>query len=179
MENILKVFSIIIQHMKSDMVKILKSHVPDKQEHSNAGKKWNDEEETLLLEELNKNMGIQLIAKSHNRTTGSINARRRQIAYNLYINNFTMEEIIFKTKLEEDKIMQTIERRQKNPKKCNSITEIKDPDGKMLGAEGFQNYIKKYQSTPNNERLKKIIEDIVKSGKIQKDDLTIVAVDGK
>ena len=62
-------------------------------------------------------MGIQLIAKSHNRTTGSINARRRQIAYNLYINNFTMEEIIFKTKLEEDKIMQTIERRQKSPKK--------------------------------------------------------------
>ena len=61
----------------------------------------------------------------------------------------------------------------------DGITEIKDPGGEMLGAEGFQNYIKKYQSTPNNERLKKIIEDIVKSGKIQKDDLTIVAVDGK
>lgn len=113
--------------MKSGMVKILESKIHDKHYHSNAGKKWNDEEETLLLEELNKNMGIQLIAKSHNRTTGSINARRRQIAYNLYINNFTMEEIIFKTKLEEDKIMQTIERRQKSPKKCNSITEIKEP----------------------------------------------------
>ena len=49
----------------------------------------------------------------------------------------------------------------------------------MLGAEGFQNYIKKYQSTPTNERLKIIIEDIVKSGKIQKDDLTIVVIDGK
>ena len=61
----------------------------------------------------------------------------------------------------------------------DGITEIKDPNGEMLGAEGFQNYIKKYQLTPNNERLKKIIEDIVKSGKIQKDDLTIVVVDGK
>ena len=61
----------------------------------------------------------------------------------------------------------------------DGVTEIKDPNGEMLGAEGFQNYIKKYQSTPNNERLKKIIEDIVKSGKIQKDDLTIVVVDGK
>ena len=49
----------------------------------------------------------------------------------------------------------------------------------MLGAEGFQNYIKKYQSTTKNERLKVIIEDIVKSGKIQKDDLTIVVIDGK
>ena len=61
----------------------------------------------------------------------------------------------------------------------DGVTEIKDPDGKMLGAEGFQNYIKKYQSTSNNERLKVIIEDIVKSGKIQKDDLTIVVIDGK
>ena len=40
-------------------------------------------------------------------------------------------------------------------------------------------YIKKYQTTPNNKRLKVIIEDIVKSGKIQKDDLTIVVIDGK
>ena len=49
----------------------------------------------------------------------------------------------------------------------------------MLESEGFQNYIKKYQSTSNNKRLKVIIEDIVKSGKIQKDDLTIVVIDGK
>ena len=61
----------------------------------------------------------------------------------------------------------------------DGITEIKDPDGKMLGAEGFQNYIIKYQSKTNSERLKVIIEDIVKSGKIQKDDLTIVVIDGK
>ena len=61
----------------------------------------------------------------------------------------------------------------------DGITEIKDPNGEMLGAEGFQNYIKKFKDEPNNERLKKIVEDIVKSGKIQKDDLTIVVVDGK
>ena len=61
----------------------------------------------------------------------------------------------------------------------DGITEIKDPGGNMLGADGFQNYIKKYQDKPNNERLKIIIEDIVKSGKIQKDDLTIVVIDGK
>ena len=56
---------------------------------------------------------------------------------------------------------------------------IKDAEGKMLESQGFQNYIKKYQEVPNNERLKKIIEDIIKSGRIQKDDLTIVVVDGK
>ena len=61
----------------------------------------------------------------------------------------------------------------------DGITEIKDPNGEMLGTEGFQNYIKKYQSKLNNERLNVIIEDIVKSGKIQKDDLTIVSIDEK
>ncbi len=61
----------------------------------------------------------------------------------------------------------------------DGITEIKDTKGKMLESDGFQNYIKKYQEVPNNERLNKIIEDIIKSGRIQKDDLTIVVVDGK
>ena len=59
----------------------------------------------------------------------------------------------------------------------DGITEIKDPSGTMLGAEGFQEYIKKYQEKPNNQRLRLIVEDIVKSGKIQKDDLTVVVVD--
>ncbi len=61
----------------------------------------------------------------------------------------------------------------------DGITEIKNPNGEMLGSEGFENYIKKYQKTPNNERLKTIIDDILKTGHIQKDDLTIVVVDGK
>ena len=61
----------------------------------------------------------------------------------------------------------------------DGITEIKNPSGEMLGSEGFQNYIKKYQETPNNERLKTIIDEILNTGHIQKDDLTIVVIDGK
>jgi len=61
----------------------------------------------------------------------------------------------------------------------DGITEIKNPNGEMLGSEGFQNYIKKYQASPNNERLKTMIDDILNAGHIQKDDLTIVVVDGK
>jgi|TARA_Y100000816_G_C26103496_1_gene585513 sigma-B regulation protein RsbU (phosphoserine phosphatase) len=59
----------------------------------------------------------------------------------------------------------------------DGITEIKNPRGEMLGSEGFQNYIKKYQSTEINLRLKSIIDDILGKGHIQKDDLTIVAID--
>ena len=61
----------------------------------------------------------------------------------------------------------------------DGITEIRDQKGEMLGSDGFKDYIKKYQSEPNTERLKKIIQDLVKSGRIQKDDLTIVSIDGK
>ena len=61
----------------------------------------------------------------------------------------------------------------------DGITEIKNPKGEMLGSEGFQNYIQKYKDKPNNERLKIIIDDILNTGHIQKDDLTIVVIDGK
>jgi len=61
----------------------------------------------------------------------------------------------------------------------DGITEIKNPNGDMLESEGFQNYIKKYQSKPNNERLKTMIDDILNAGHVQKDDLTIVVIDGK
>ena len=61
----------------------------------------------------------------------------------------------------------------------DGITEIKNPNGEMLGSEGFENYIKKYQSTAINDRLKTMIDDILGAGHIQKDDLTIVAIDGK
>ena len=59
----------------------------------------------------------------------------------------------------------------------DGITEIKSPKGKMLGSDGFKDYIKKFQSRSINERLKIIIEDIVNAGNIQKDDLTILVVD--
>ena len=49
----------------------------------------------------------------------------------------------------------------------------------MLGSDGFKSYITKHQKSPNNQRLKLIIDDIISSGKIQKDDLTILVVNGK
>ena len=59
----------------------------------------------------------------------------------------------------------------------DGITEIKDSSGKMLGSEGFKSYIVKHQKVTNDKRLKNILDDILSSGKIQKDDLTILVVD--
>ena len=134
------------------MLKILKSKNPDKEYPSNTGQKWTDEEEILLLEELSKNIDIQLIAQYHNRTTGGINARRREIAYKLYNNNNSMEEIILKTKLDEDQIIETIKKLQNNPKKCKSVTEIKNPFSIENEIDEMKNDIKE---------LKIIIKELV------------------
>ena len=134
------------------MLKRLNSQNPGKEYPSNTGQKWTDEEETLLLEELIKNMDIQLIAQSHNRTTGGINARRKEIAYKLYSNNTSMKEIILKTKLDEDQIIETIKKRQNNPKKCKSITEIKKPFSMECEIDEMKNDIKE---------LKNIIKELV------------------
>ena len=61
----------------------------------------------------------------------------------------------------------------------DGITEIKNPNGEMLGSEGFQKYIKKFKDKQNSERLKIIIDDILSNGYIQKDDLTIVVIDSQ
>lgn len=122
--------------MDSPMLKMLKSQNPDKEYPSNVGLKWFEDEETRLLEELNKNMDIETISKKHNRTVGAINSRRKEIAYKMFLKNVSIEEIIEKTKLDEESIKQTIDKRKSyNPKKIemkkpisleNEIAEIKN-----------------------------------------------------
>jgi len=84
---------------------------------SNVGKKWTDEEEAMLLDELNNNIDIQVIAQSHNRTTNGINARCKLIAYKMYTNNISTEEICKKTKLNESELMDTIKQMENKPKR--------------------------------------------------------------
>lgn len=94
--------------MESHMLKTLKSHNPEKDYPSNMGQKWNVEEEKLLLDELDKNIDINIIAEIHNRTVGGIVGKQRDIAYKMYLTNANVEEIILKTKLNKELITETI-----------------------------------------------------------------------
>ena len=85
---------------------------PDKEYPSNLGKIWTDEEEILLLEKLNNNIDIDTIAEQLNRTKGGIYSRRNHIAYEMYLKNISMEEIIKTTKINEERIRQIIEKKQ-------------------------------------------------------------------
>jgi uncharacterized coiled-coil DUF342 family protein len=45
----------------------------------NMGQKWTDDEDTLLLEELNKNIDIETISQTHKRTIGGVRSRCQKI----------------------------------------------------------------------------------------------------
>jgi hypothetical protein len=103
------------------------NQIPDKYP-SNYFKKWSDEEEIELLEELNKNIDIEIIALNHNRTKGGISSRCQHIAYKMYLKNISIEEIIEKTKLDEKSIKKTIEKKKEIIKKIiEKKKEIENP----------------------------------------------------
>ena len=104
-----------------DMVRITNE---DREYPSNMGQKWSDDEELLLLEELNNNIDIEIIAQKHNRTIGGINSRRREIAYKMYLKNVSIEEIIRQTKLDNNSIEEIIKKRQNNNSKKIKTKEI-------------------------------------------------------
>jgi len=141
--------------MSSSMLKMLKLQNPDKEYPSNLGLKWLPDEETMLLEELNENIDINTIAKNHSRTVGGINARRREIAYRLYLKNISMEEIIEKTKLDEECIKQTIDKKTCNSKK--TIDKVASLESDIVQ---MKNEIKELKNTVSElvEMLKAVYE---------------------
>jgi hypothetical protein len=99
---------------------------------TNIGKKWTDEEELQLLDELSNNLDIEHIAKKHKRTIGGINSRRNEIAYKMYVKKISLEEIIQKTKLDIDSITQIIDKRKEPKQLNNSNPEKSENDIKAI-----------------------------------------------
>jgi len=108
--------------------KSFKDKNPDKIVPSNLGKKWTEQEETLLLTELDNNIDIEIIAEKHNRTKGSIISRQNEIAYQMYLKNSSIIEIIDKTKLDEITINEIIAKKEYSIsiKKCIKENKIED-----------------------------------------------------
>jgi len=106
--------------MESNMIKIKN---PDTNHPTNIGKKWMPEEDTILLEELDKNINIKIIAQNHHRTVGGIRGRQETIAYNMYLKKDSIEEIIKITKLDKEQILRKITQKQTILKNIEINTE--------------------------------------------------------
>ena len=135
------------------MWKSLKPKNPEKEYPSNLGAKWSDEEETLLLEALCKNMDMEMIAQKHNRTTGGIHCRLKDIAYRLYLKNISMDEIMKITKLDEEYITQTIERKQNHTSK--KINELKKTLTKTHSSEVSSTSVQCTECSRSSEAIRK------------------------
>ena len=134
-----------------------------------AGKKWTEDEDDMLLQELYNNMDIDSIAKAHNRTVGSISARQETISYKMHLKKTPIDEIVKKTKLSEKQVTDMIakketydvqrkekkekkEIREKKPRKIkqdvnlinemkNEINELKNTIGKLVEIMKVENRI--------------------------------------
>jgi len=104
---------------------MLKTKNPDTDYPTNMGQKWTDEEENTLLQELDKNINIEIIAQTHNRTNNGIRGRQRTIAYNMHVKYASIEEIIIKTKLDKEQILETITKKENTQKKSKKSKKTK------------------------------------------------------
>ena len=105
---------------------------------TNLGKKWTDEEENILLQELDKNINIENIAQIHNRTIGGIRARQRTIAYNMYLKKASIEEIMIKTKLDKEQLMKIITKRRRRDGKSKNNLKTKNRPKKIYTSEDLK-----------------------------------------
>ena len=141
----------------------------DKDFPSNMGKKWTIEEENILLSELDKNLDIEMIALSHNRSRGGIIGKQRNIAYNMYITNVSIEEIIIKTKLNREQITDTITQKENRLKYVKPVPLVKPKPVQKIKPKPFslenevieiKNEIKYLKTTINElvEMMKAVYE---------------------
>lgn len=75
-----------------------------------AGQKWTAIEEKQLMDEISSDLDVSTIAKNHKRTIGGINARLNKIIYKMHLDDYSIEDIIKITKMQEADITKIIDR---------------------------------------------------------------------
>jgi hypothetical protein len=151
--------------MDRPMLKMLKSQNPEVKYPENMGQKWTDKEEEELLQQIKENMDIENISIIHKRTIGGITARLGEIAYKMYLKKSNIDDIIEKTKLNEDYIRQIIDKKENyNPKKIikNDVKE-NDTKEKIIIKKGNDNNQSEYSIENEIVEIKKDIKFIKNS----------------
>jgi len=98
-------------------------------EKGSVGKRWYHEEKSQLIKELEEGLSIEQIAFKHNRSVNGIYFKVKEHAYQLYLKNIPIEEIIQKLKLSKQEIEDTInyeESKQKEKKKNKKDEELEE-----------------------------------------------------
>lgn len=100
---------------------------------SRNGKKWEEDEVTLLLQSIQDNKSMTDIAREHRRTPGAIESELRKIAYRFWQDEKSVEEIARLTSLSEEEVELAISRRQQiQEKKKEELPKIKDIQAELV-----------------------------------------------
>ncbi len=137
------------------IIKTKKMQDSKKELPTKAGKKWTEDEDNMLLQELDKNMDIDSISKAHNRSVGSISARQETISYNMHLKKTPIDEIVKKTKLGEKQVTDMIAKKETHYNQRKEKKEVKEKEKK----EGKPPREKEYRPRERRER-KEIKQDV-------------------
>ena len=78
----------------------------------NMGCPWKDAELLQLLKEVKDKIPYEDMAKAHKRTVGGITSRLRQLAYDYYTEEKSIDEIMVITGLSKDDVVDAVTRRE-------------------------------------------------------------------
>lgn len=119
-DNKNKLIMIIPEEMKNlnknPKIKINKKSNKKSNKKLNHGKKWNQQEDDLLIQNI-KIKSIKKISQEHERSDGAIRARLKSIAYKLYQQDKSINEIIDITQLKKKQIVDYIHKENNKNKK--------------------------------------------------------------
>lgn len=122
---------------------------------ANHGKVWTDKETSQLLISIQEKKSITLIANEHKRTVGGINERKKQLAFNYWLDKKTIDDIIILTGLTKEDIEDTIKRR-------SAKIEAKIKEKNIISNETVISRIepvkKKFVIKKESDNIKEIIE---------------------
>jgi hypothetical protein len=133
----------------------------DKLAPSNMGKKWNQEEENTLFDELEKNLDMTEIAQNHKRTVGAISFRLEDIAYKMHSKEVPMEEIVRKTRLTEERITETIQKRQQARQQAQDQKQEPNRGPKKEGTVPQADPKTKTKTKPEESEIAELKSEIV------------------
>ena len=77
-------------------------------------RKWTEQEDSILLEEIANNVSEHTIAVKHNRTITDVKSRLMKLAYKMYEKNVSIIEILDKTNVDEEDFIYFVNWRHKN-----------------------------------------------------------------
>jgi hypothetical protein len=119
---------------ESTMRKMIQSKNPDKEYPSNLGNKWTILEEQQLLLSIEKGLDIETISKQHNRSLGGIQSRIQNIAYEMFLQQISMEIIMKRTRLTLLEINTIISHKQ-TEKTCKKTSKKENGKGSLQNVD--------------------------------------------